>query len=115
MAVMEVVVRWEALLNLIETYYPKTRSKGGRPPYPLETMLRIHLLQQWHDLSDPAMEDALIEMATMRRFAGIDMINGLSGHQAAVRLSEEPAAGNAQEPLQSECAGSTLEPIHETT
>ena len=37
-------------------------------------MLRIHLLQQWYDLSDPAMEDALIEVATMRRFAGIAMI-----------------------------------------
>jgi IS5 family transposase len=34
-------------------------------------MLRVHLMQQWYDLSDPAMEDALIEVATMRRFAGI--------------------------------------------
>ena len=38
-------------------------------------MLRIHLLQQWYDLRDPAMEDALIEVPTMRRFAGIDMIS----------------------------------------
>jgi IS5 family transposase len=37
-------------------------------------MLRIHLLQQWYDLSDPAMEDALLEVATMRRFAGIALI-----------------------------------------
>jgi IS5 family transposase len=37
-------------------------------------LLRIHLLQQWYDLSDPAMEDALIEVATMRRFAGIALI-----------------------------------------
>jgi IS5 family transposase len=37
-------------------------------------MLRIHLLQQWYDLSDPAMEDALIEVSTMRRFAGIALI-----------------------------------------
>ena len=72
---MEKVVPWKALSNLIEPHYPKTTSKGGRPPYPLETMLRIHLLQQWYDLSDPAMEDALIEVPTMRRFAGIDMIS----------------------------------------
>jgi IS5 family transposase len=38
-------------------------------------MLRIHLMQQWYDLSDPAMEDALIEVPTMRRFAGIDLIS----------------------------------------
>jgi IS5 family transposase len=74
LAEMEKVVPWKALIDLIEPHYPKISSKGGRPPYPLTTMLRIHLLQQWYDLSDPAMEDALIEVPTMRRFAGIDMI-----------------------------------------
>jgi IS5 family transposase len=74
LAEMEKVVPWKVLVELIEPHYPKTTSKGGRPPYPLETMLRIHLLQQWYDLSDPAMEDALIEVATMRRFAGIALI-----------------------------------------
>jgi IS5 family transposase len=72
---MEAVVPWKALIELIEPHYPKTGSKGGRPPYPLETMLRIHLMQQWYDLSDPAMEDALIEVPTMRRFAGINLIS----------------------------------------
>ena len=71
LAEMEKVVPWKALIDLIEPYYPKTGTKGGRPPYPLATMLRIHLLQQWYDLSDPAMEDALIEVPTMRRFVGI--------------------------------------------
>jgi hypothetical protein len=75
LAEMEVVVPWKALIDLIEPHYPKATSKGGRPPYPLETMLRIHLLQQWYDLSDPAMEDALIEVPTMRRFAGIELIS----------------------------------------
>jgi transposase, IS5 family len=37
-------------------------------------LLRIHLLQQWYSLSDPAME-ALIEVPTMRRFAGIELIS----------------------------------------
>ena len=75
LAEMEAVVPWKALIDLIEPHYPRTSSKGGRPPYPLETMLRIHLLQQWYDLSDPAMEDALLELATMRRFAGINLIS----------------------------------------
>ena len=74
LAEMEAVVPWKALVDLIEPHYPRTSSKGGRPPYPLETMLRVHLMQQWYDLSDPAMEDALIEVATMRRFAGIALI-----------------------------------------
>jgi IS5 family transposase len=38
-------------------------------------MLRIHLLQQWYSLSDPAMEEAVIEVPTMRRFAGIELIS----------------------------------------
>jgi IS5 family transposase len=71
---MEAVVPWKRLIDLIEPHYPRISPKGGRHPYPLETMLRIHLLQQWYDLSDPAMEDALIEVATMRRFAGIGQI-----------------------------------------
>jgi transposase, IS5 family len=65
----------QPVIDLIEPVYPKASSKGGRPPYPLATMLRIHLMQQWYSLSDPAMEDALIEVATMRRFAGIDLIS----------------------------------------
>jgi len=72
---MNVVVPWNALIDLIEPHYPKTSKKGGRPPYPLATMLRIHLLQQWYSLSDPAMEEALIEVPTMRRFAGIELIS----------------------------------------
>jgi IS5 family transposase len=74
LAEMEAVVPWKLLIDLIEPHYHKPCSKGARPPYLLETMLRVHLLQQWYDLSDPAMEDALIEVATMRRFAGIDLI-----------------------------------------
>jgi len=72
---MEAVVPWQALIALIAPFYPKASNKGGRPPYPLATMLRIHLLQQWYSLSDPAMEDALIEVPTMRRFAGIELIS----------------------------------------
>ena len=72
---MEEVVPWQALIDLIEPHYPKASKKGGRPPYPLATMLRIHLLQQWYSLSDPAMEEALIEFPNMRRFAGIELIS----------------------------------------
>ena len=75
LAEMEVVVPWQALIDLIEPHYPKSSKKGGRPPYPLATMLRIYLLQQWYSLSDPAMEEALIEVPTMRGFAGIELIS----------------------------------------
>ncbi len=67
---IKTVVLGETYIYLIEQCYSKIRSKGGRPPYPLKSMPRIHLMQQWHDLSVPAMEDTLIEVPTMRRFAG---------------------------------------------
>ena len=72
---MEQAVPWLPLLELIEPSYSMASSKGGRPPYPLSTMMRIHLMQQWHILSVPAMEDALIKVPTMRRFVGIDLIS----------------------------------------
>ena len=72
---MEVVVPWQALIASIEPNYPKTSKKGGRPPYALAAMLRIHLLQKWYSLSDPGMEEDLIEVPTMRRFAGIELMS----------------------------------------
>lgn len=56
---------------LIEPHYPK--AGGGRKPYPLETMLRIHLLQNWFSLSDPAMEEALYEITSMCQFARLTL------------------------------------------
>ncbi len=47
LAEMEVVVPWQELIALIEPLYTKASKKGERPPYPLVTMLRIHLQQQW--------------------------------------------------------------------
>jgi len=60
---------------LIELNYPKVSKKGGQPPYLLASMLRIHLRQQWYSLSDPAMEEALIVVPSIRRFAGIESIS----------------------------------------
>ena len=58
---MEAVVPWQELIALIAPFYPKASKKRGRPPYPLATMLRIHLLQQWYSLSDPDGEQRTIQ------------------------------------------------------
>jgi len=67
---MERVVPWAALVQVVEPYYRK--AKTGRPPFGIETMLRIHYLQQWFALSDPAMEEALHDMPVFREFAKLD-------------------------------------------
>jgi transposase, IS5 family len=73
LAEMNAVVPWAELVALIEPYYPKATSVGGRPPAGLERMLRIHCLQLWFDLSDPAVEEALYDSQAMRSFVGIDL------------------------------------------
>jgi transposase, IS5 family len=68
---MEQVVPWSKLCALIEPHYPK--AGNGRPPVGVERMLRIYFLQQWFNLSDPGVEEALYDSAVMRKFAGIDL------------------------------------------
>ncbi|MDR5647274.1 IS5 family transposase [Burkholderia cenocepacia] len=75
LAEMDQVVPWKTLLSLIEPLYPV--AGRGRHPYPLPTMLRIHLMQNWFGLSDPAMEEALYEVASMRQFAGLSLTGAI--------------------------------------
>ena len=70
---MNLVAPWCELVALIAPYAPSRSAKGGRPPFAVATMLRIHFLQQWFNLSDPAMEEALYDTPMFREFAGLDM------------------------------------------
>lgn len=64
---MEELIPWEKLEKRVRRHYPK--AGNGRHPYPLSTMLRIHCVQLFYNLSDPAMEDMLYEIDSVRRFA----------------------------------------------
>jgi IS5 family transposase len=68
---MEQVVPWRELGVLIEPHYPKPGK--GRPPVGVGRMLRMYFLQQWFNLSDPAVEEALYDSPVMRQFVGIDL------------------------------------------
>ena len=71
LAEMDRVVPWGELCALIKPFYPK--AGNGRPPIGLERMLRIYFLQQWFNLSDPGVEEALYDSLAMRSFVGIDL------------------------------------------
>jgi IS5 family transposase len=71
LAEMDAVIPWKRLIALIEPHYPKAGQ--GRHPLGLEKMLRIYFLQHWFDLSDPAAEDAIYDIESMRRFVGIEL------------------------------------------
>ena len=66
---MDSLLPWKQMEKKIRRYYPG--NGNGRRPYPLSVMLRVHCMQLFYNLSDPAMEDTLYEIESMRRFAGL--------------------------------------------
>ena len=81
---MEQVVPWSALVELIAPYYPE--GKNGRPPFSLQTMLRIHFMQQWFTLSDPGMEEAFFDTPLYREFAQLDEFGRLPDESTILRF-----------------------------
>lgn len=74
---MDRIIPCTELSAAAATVYPRVSDAGWRPPIALERMLRIDFLQLWFNLSDPAVEEALYDLVSTRRFAGIDM--GMAG------------------------------------
>ena len=70
---MDATIPWAAWVGLIEPFYYQDRpGKRGRKAKPVETMLRMYLLQVWFSLSDEGVEDAIYDSYAMRRFMGLD-------------------------------------------
>jgi IS5 family transposase len=67
---MDVTVPWATWVGLIEPFYYSGHK--GRKPKPIETMLRMYLLQVWFSLSDEGVEEAIYDSYAMRRFMGLD-------------------------------------------
>ena len=81
---MERVVPWSDLVSLIAGHAPQ--GKRGRPPFAVSTMLRIHFMQQWFGLSDPAMEEALHDTPMFRDFAQLDWTQRLPDETTILRF-----------------------------
>ena len=81
---MEKVVPWAALVECIAPFYPE--GKTGRPPFSLQTMLRIHFMQQWFTLSDLAMEEAFFDTPVYREFAGLDEFSRMPDESTILRF-----------------------------
>ena len=69
----DAAIPWARWVGLIEPhYYADAPGKRGRKAKPVETMLRMYLLQVWFSLSDEGVEDAVYDSYAMRRFLGLD-------------------------------------------
>ena len=66
---MEALLPWHRLEARLRPVYPT--GERGRSPYPLALLLRIHCVQLFYNLSDPAMEDALYDSVAVQRFVGL--------------------------------------------
>ena len=84
LAQMDKVVPWDDLVALIAPYYPEGRN--GRPPFSLHSMLRIHFLQQWFSLSDPAMEEAFFDTPLYSEFAELQAMSRLPDESTILRF-----------------------------
>src|SRR5256885_13890426 len=99
---MEQVVPWRELCALVTPHYPQPGK--GRPPVGVERMLRIYFLQQWFNLSDPGVEEALYDSAVVRQFVGIDLGCEAAPDETTVckirpLLGENPPGGQIPGPV----------------
>jgi IS5 family transposase len=104
---MERVVPWAALVELITPYAPE--GKRGRSPFAVETMLRIHFMQQWFTLSDQTMDEALHAVPLFCEFAGLNWDTALPDETTILRfrrLLEEHKLAPQILPLANELLGS---------
>ena len=67
---MDEIIPWSDWVSIIKPYY--YTNKRGRKPIPIETMLRMYLMQIWFTLSDEGIEDAIYDSYAMRSFMKID-------------------------------------------
>src|SRR5277367_6437591 len=94
---MNMVVPWTELLSLVEPHYAK--AGNGRQPVGSEIMLRTYFVQQWFNLSDPGVEEALYDSASLRRFVGVDLGVAPAPDETTIcrfrHLLEKPELGEA--------------------
>ena len=91
---MDGLIPWKRLEKRVRRHYPKAGK--GRHPYPLSVMLRIHCVQLFYNLSDPAMEDMLYEIEAVRRFVGVRLSGPIPDETTILNfrhLLEEHALG----------------------
>ena len=81
---MDGLIPWQALEDRIRPFYPKPGR--GRHPYPLSSMLQVHCVQLFYNLSDPGMEDLLYESDPVRRFVGLKLSGPLPDETAILNF-----------------------------
>ena len=80
------VVDWKKLAKVVNGIYA---APVGRPSYPPVVMVKIMVLQQWYDASDEAIEEALWDRVSFKRFVGLGIEGDVPDHSTISRFRKE--------------------------
>ena len=90
------LIDWAPLEALVAELHA---APVGRPSYPPLLMVKVLLLQQWYQASDPAMEEALWERLSFRRFVGLGLQDPAPDHSTISRFRTQLARAGGAEAL----------------
>ena len=83
---IDALVDWKKLAKLVNGIYA---APLGRPSYPPVVMVKLMVLQQWYDASDEAMEEALWDRISFKRFVGLGIEDNVPDHSTISRFRKE--------------------------
>ena len=90
------LIDWTPLEALVADLHA---APVGRPSYPPLLMVKVLLLQQWYQASDPAIEAALWERLSFRRFVGLGLQDAAPDHSTISRFRTQLAQAGLAERL----------------
>jgi len=73
LAKLDAIINWQPLVQEISIIDKTDRKTGGRPRKNLLWMIKANFLQSLFSLSDPQLEDQLIDWLSFQRFVGINL------------------------------------------
>ena len=83
---LEAMLDWKELANVVKGIYA---APSGRPSYPPVVMVKVMVLQQWYDASDEAIEEALWDRVSFKRFVGLGLEDAVPDHSTISRFRRE--------------------------
>jgi IS5 family transposase len=89
-------INWQSFEKLLASLYHPTQ---GRPSHPPVMMFKALLLQQWYNLSDPGLEEAICDRLSFQRFLGLSLTDPVPDETRICRFRNKLAERNLGERL----------------
>jgi len=83
LAEADALIDWSEIEDQLVGIYS---AATGRPSYPILTLFKAMLLQQWYGLSDPRTEEAISDSISFRRFVGLSLGDSVPDHSTLSRF-----------------------------